>query len=64
MRWLVVGLFLVAFLGLVVGVGVAPDWLATAVAPNFTIGHLMTLLIHVLAVVVAWLYIYLADGKR
>ncbi len=56
--WLTVTISMGLFLSLLLGISLAPDFLAVASIGGITRGHVLVLLIHIPPVAAAWLYIY------
>ena len=61
LAWGVVGCFLGVFIWLMVAVANAPVFLAQPVWRGVNVGHCLVLVLHVLAVVVAWAYIFMGE---
>ena len=56
--WLTVTISMALFISLLLGIALAPDFLAVASIGGVTRGHILVLLIHIPPVAAAWLYIY------
>ena len=56
--WVTVTFSMALFLCLLIGIAVAPDFLAVTAFGGLTRGHALVLLLHIPPVAAVWLYIY------
>jgi hypothetical protein len=56
--WFTVAISMALFLCLLIGIAVAPDFLAVSAFGGLTRGHALVLFLHIAPVAAVWFYIY------